>query len=141
MKLLNFFALYTCKQGTNTSIHRIADQIARESSKPKSMKPDLFEKTINMICKLATTRFMKAVVETGYLENLYSTGQYESLDLAIDQICLEFTQEVFLVETQLEKSEWMKKSHSSECAWLFSFNSIREKVYHHAGIEMLHINT
>ena len=41
-KLLNFFALYTCKQGTDTSIHRIADQIARESSKSQSMEPDLF---------------------------------------------------------------------------------------------------
>ena len=41
-KLLTFFALYTCKQGTNTSIHRTADQIARESSKSQSMKPDLF---------------------------------------------------------------------------------------------------
>ena len=90
--MLKFFALYTCKQGTNTSIHRTADQIARESSKLQFMKPDLFENTINMICKLATTRLMKAVVETGYLENLYSSGQYESLDLAIDEICLEFTQ-------------------------------------------------
>ena len=56
------------------------------------MKPDLFEKTIKMICKLATTKFMKAVVETGYLEDLYSTNQYESLDSAIDQISDEFKQ-------------------------------------------------
>ena len=35
---------------------------------------------------------MKAVVETGYLEDLYSPSQYESLDSAIDQISLEFQQ-------------------------------------------------
>ena len=45
-----------------------------------------------MICELATTRFMKAVVETGYLEELYSKSQYESLDLAIDQISHKFMQ-------------------------------------------------
>ena len=90
--MLKFFAFYTCKQGTNTSIHRIADQIARESSKLESMKPDLFEKTIKMICELASTKLMKAVVQIGYLEDLYSTSQYESLDLAIDQISHEFMQ-------------------------------------------------
>ena len=45
-----------------------------------------------MICKLATTSLMKAVVETGYLEELYDASQYESLDLAIDQISHEFKQ-------------------------------------------------
>ena len=34
----------------------------------------------------------------------------------------------------------MKYSHSSECAWLFSFDTIREKVHLHAEIEMLHVN-
>ena len=89
--MLKFFALYTCKQGSNTSIHRIADQIARESSKLQYMKPDLFEETVKMICKLASTSFMKAVVETGYLEDLYSKMQYESLDSAIDNISHDFT--------------------------------------------------
>ena len=56
------------------------------------MKPDLFENTIKMICKLATTRLMKAVVETGYLEELYDPSQYESLDSAIDKISHEFQQ-------------------------------------------------
>ena len=31
-------------------------------------------------------------------------------------------------------------SHSQECAWLFSFNTIREKVHLYARVEMLHIN-
>ena len=35
---------------------------------------------------------MKAVVETGYLEELYTKSQYESLDSAVDQISHEFKQ-------------------------------------------------
>ena len=56
------------------------------------MEPELFEKTIKMICKLATTSLMKSVVEAGYLEELYNSSQYESLNLAIDQISHEFKQ-------------------------------------------------
>ena len=47
------------------------------------MKSDRFAQTIKMICRIASTKFMKAVVEVGYTKELYDTDQYERLEKAI----------------------------------------------------------
>ena len=83
-KVLKYFALYTCKQNTDTQIHRIAEQIARESTQNKAMERGLFEEVIKMICKMASTKLMKAVAEEGYMEDFYNPEQYDSLNKAAD---------------------------------------------------------
>ena len=47
--------------------------IARESTQNKSMELDLFKEVIKMICKMASIKLMKAVVEVGYMEDFYTT--------------------------------------------------------------------
>ena len=98
------------------------------------MESDLFLKTIKIICKLASINFFKAVVETGYMEDFYSDSQYGNLETAIDMVSNKLQQEVFEQSSKLEKSEWMKKSHSPELAWLFSFVTIREQIHQLAGV-------
>ena len=71
-----------------------------------------------MICKMASSNLIKAVVETGYMEEFYDNGHYEIFDLTIDQISLEFKQEVFGESSTLEKKDWMTISHSPEFSWL-----------------------
>ena len=68
---------------------------------------------------MASSNLIKAVVETGYMEEFYDNGHYEIFDLTIDQISLEFKQEVFGESSTLEKKDWMTISHSPECSWLF----------------------
>ena len=50
------------------------------------MQSDKFTETIKKICKIASTKFMKAVVEFGYTEELYNLDQYESLEKAINHL-------------------------------------------------------
>ena len=89
---------------------------------------------------MASTNFLKAVVETGYTEDFYSTKQYEDLEASIDKLSQDLTQEVFGELMDLHVSEWMKKSHSTDFVWLFSFDSIRRRIHNFANVEMLHIN-
>ena len=66
-------------------VHRIAEKIARESIIEKDqMQRDLFIETVKLICRMASVNFMKAVAETGYMEDFYDKGQYASLDSAIN---------------------------------------------------------
>ena len=66
-------------------VHRIAEKIARESITEKDqMHRDPFIETVKLICRMASVNFMKAVAETGYMEDLYDKGQYASLDSAIN---------------------------------------------------------
>ena len=44
---------------------------------------------------MASTNLIKAVVETGYMEEFYDSSHYEIFDLTIDQISFEFAQEIF----------------------------------------------
>ena len=59
------------------------------------MQSDKFAQTIKMICRIASTKFMKAVVEVGYTGELYNTDQYETLEKAIDKVSNELMQKVF----------------------------------------------
>ena len=64
-------------------VHRIAEKIARESITEKDqMHRDPFIETVKLICRMASVNFMKAVAETGYMEDFYDKGQYEALELA-----------------------------------------------------------
>ena len=87
LKLLNFFALYTCKQGTSTAIHRIALRIARNSTTDDDlMQKDLYRETIKVILKMSSINFIKALVEIGYMESLFRSSHYEKLQSSIDAI-------------------------------------------------------
>ena len=58
-------------------IHRIAEKIARESITEKDkMHRDSFIDAVQLICRMASINFMKAVAETGYTEDFYSESQY-----------------------------------------------------------------
>ena len=59
------------------------------------MQSDLFLETIKMICQMASTKLIKAVAESGYMKDLYSSSQYESLDSAINFISEKLQKEVF----------------------------------------------
>ena len=86
-KLLTFFALYTCKQKKSTSIPRIATHIAREATKDELMRADLFLSAIKVVCMMASTDLIKAVDESNYMKDLYSTSQHKSLESAVDRLC------------------------------------------------------
>ena len=54
-------------------IHRIAEKIARVSITEKDqMHRDYFIQIVQLICRMASINFMKAVVESGYMEDLYN---------------------------------------------------------------------
>ena len=74
------------------------------------------------------------------MKDPYTSTHYESLDKAIKQISLEFRQKIFDEKISIEKSDWITKSHTTECAWLFSFEKIRDKVFAKANIEKKHVN-
>ena len=104
------------------------------------MQPDLFKETIINILQLASTNFLKAVVEADYTKEFYSREQNEELESSIVQLSEDLTQEVFGELIDLQVSEWMKKSHSTDFVWLFKFDTIRAKIHELANVEMLHIN-
>ena len=74
------------------------------------------------------------------MEELYKNEDYEALDSAIESICQDFKQTVFGEQSQVEKTEWLSTALLPQTEWLFSLDSIREKVYLSAEVEMLHIN-
>ena len=140
-KLLSFFALFTCKQGTSSAIHRIAKRIARETkSHEKFMDKVAFQKLVKMIMQMASVNFIMAVVEAGYMEDLYQSSHYEQLESAIETISQDLTQKVFGEIMAVQVDEWMKMAHSAEYAWLFSFLTIREKVFTLSDVDKLHCN-
>ena len=53
---------------------------------------------------------------------------------------MDLKNEIFGEKMVLDKHRWMKLSHSPELQWLFSFDSIREKVHTEAKVKMLHVN-
>ena len=134
------FALYTCKQGKNSSVHRKAKHIARRSSSGQTMKPELFINKIKFILNMASIDFIKAVVETGYMDNFYDSNQFSSLKSGIDQVTIDFKDEIFGERMELEEREWLLHALAPESAWLFEFSSIREKVHSKASVELLHVN-
>ena len=76
---MTIFGLYTCKQASDESTYRKAKHIANFSTRNKVMHSDCFFDTIKKICELASTKFMKAVVETGYIEELYNEFDYKNI--------------------------------------------------------------
>ena len=61
------------------------------------MQSDKFMQVIEKICRIASTKFMKAVVEVGYTEELYNEEEYETLEKVINQVSQDFMQQVFNV--------------------------------------------
>ena len=52
--------------------HRIAEKIARESiTEKEQMHRNPFIETVKLICRMASVNFIKAVAETGYMEDFY----------------------------------------------------------------------
>ena len=85
---MEIFALYTCQQSKNVTnaIHRKALHIASESESTNSelISRTLFIEAIQSICKMASTDLMKAAIETGYMTDLYTPSDYQSLSASID---------------------------------------------------------
>ena len=81
-----------------------------------------------------------AVAETGYMEDPYQSSHYEQLESSCEIISHELTQKVFGEVMTLQVDEWMKMAHSAEYAWLFSFLTIREKVFILSNVDKLHVN-
>ena len=83
---------------------------------------------------------MQAIIETGYIQDLYNKGDYENIQRAIDLVCKEFKDQIFGESTEIDAHEWMTRALTPVCAWIFSFPSIRERVHARANVKMLHIN-
>ena len=47
------------------------------------MEKEKFTKTIKVVLKMASINFIKAVVETGYMEEFYQTRHFEQLEASI----------------------------------------------------------
>ena len=94
--MLSFFALYACKRGKATGQHRIAMRIAHDSSsKNELLARESFRETINLVLKMASTNFVKAAVEIGYMDELYSSNNYASLESSIEAISQDVTNIIF----------------------------------------------
>lgn len=50
------------------------------------MEKSLFVETIKMLFKMASVNFIKAVVETGYMEDFYESKHYEDLESSINKL-------------------------------------------------------
>ena len=59
------------------------------------MERELFVKTIKMVLKMASVNFIKAVVETGYMEDFYGSKHYANLEASINMLSEHLLQEVF----------------------------------------------
>ena len=78
---------------------------------------------------MASTDFLKAVEEIGYMENPYTSKNLLSLDHSIDLVTRDLADDVFGESNTLKKDEWLKIAHFPELAFIFSFESIREKIH------------
>ena len=140
-KLLSIFALFTCKQKASTAVHRIALRIARESTASNDlMDKELFQKFVNSILQMASINFIKAVVEIGYMDDLFHSSHYEEIQSSIDTISQDLARDIFGEILTMKTEEWIKKAHSVEHSWLFSFLTIREKIFTVSTVDTLHIN-
>ena len=57
---------------------------------------------------MASTGLMKAVVETDYMENVYESVHYQSLDASIEIISQDLAEDIFEYNNTLESKIWMK---------------------------------
>ena len=74
---------------------------------------------------MASLDMIDAACETGFMEKLYSVSHRRILKSTIDLLSGNFGLEIFGDSETLDSKEWIKKSHLSDMAWLFSFASIR----------------
>ena len=89
---------------------------------------------------MASVNFIKAADEVGYMKGLYQKSHLDILQTAIKTLCEVLTQNLFDDSRHLETNKWIKKAHSAEFSWLFSFATIREKIHELANVEQLHVN-
>ena len=59
------------------------------------MERGLFVETIKMLFKMASVNFIKATVETGYMENFYENKHYADLESSIDRLSQDLIRKVF----------------------------------------------
>ena len=65
------------------------------SSKNELLARESFRETIKLVLKMASTNFVKAAVEIGYMDELYSTNDYASLESSIETISQDITNIIF----------------------------------------------
>ena len=87
-----------------------------------------------MILDIASSRMIKALVDIGYLEELYKTEDFEKLRVARAQICADLLLSVFNEDEKLDKTEWLQRLEEQD--WLFSFQKIRKKIFKQAKVKM-----
>ena len=95
---------------------------------------------MKLIFEMASVNFIKAADEVGYMKGLYQESHLESLQTTIKTLCADLKKELFDDSRHLETSKWIKKAHSAEFSWLFSFATIREKIHELANVEQRHVN-
>ena len=88
------------------------EYISKQSKSKRQKKPilqaDLFADSLKSILKMASIDFVKAVIETGYMDKFYEKEDYEKLDSTIDEICQDLKRDVFGKKKYILKEEWMK---------------------------------
>ena len=81
---------------------------------------------------MACISFPKAIAETGYMEDFYQDSEYQKLLDAITKIAKDLKNEVFGNSIELSDQTWMAKSMLPGFKWIFSFSSIRQRVFNEA---------
>ena len=89
---------------------------------------------------MASTNLIKAAVQTGYIEELYTITQYAKLNSSIDTISQDLTLQVFKDQETLYLAEWKQLAHKPEVAWVLNFETIRDKVHQRANVVKYHVN-
>ena len=92
------------------SIMRKSVHIARESTKNDMLQPKMFVQTIKYVLEMGSTRFIKALIETGYLNELYTVKEYKALQKAIVKISEELKLKVFGKDEEIQSTQWLKKT-------------------------------
>ena len=89
---------------------------------------------------MAAISFSKAVYETKYMDDPYTEQDYSKLEIAIDQLSEDIKQQVFGQAPEVDRIVWKKKAFTTDLAWLFKIETIRDKVHETAGTPILHVN-
>ena len=74
------------------------------------------------------------------MDSLYDDSHYERLEQGIEQISAGLQQKVFGEAIELDKKDWVKQALTKEFEWLFTLETIRQRVHEAAGVPQLHVN-
>ena len=90
------------------------------------------------ILEISSTVFNEALVDIGYLEQLFSPEEIKQLQTQIEKICEQLLASTFGDKTQVKESIWCEKLQKSLLAK--SLTRIRNKIFKDANVKTHHIN-